>query len=48
MTTVATTHMKVNAEEAPTYDKMFIDVINYGTVGDTHPEKIVVDDVCAP
>ena len=23
-------------------------MIDYGIVGDTHPEKIVVEDVCAP
>ena len=46
--TVATTCTKVNAEEAPTYKKLFIDAIDYWPVGDTHPEKIVVDDVCAP
>ena len=40
--TLATTHTKVNTVEAPTYDELFIDVIDHGTVGDTHPEKIVV------
>ena len=48
MSTIATTQSKVNAEEVPTYDELFIDAINYGTIGDTQPEKIVVDDVCAP
>ena len=48
MTTIATTHTKVNTEEAPTYDELFINVVNCGTIRDTHPEKIVVDDVHAP
>ena len=33
---------------APTYIELFIDVINYGTIGDIHPEEIVIDVVCAP
>ena len=45
MSTVGTTCTKVNAEEAPTYDELFTDMINYGTIGDTHPEKIMVDNV---
>ena len=48
MTTVATTHTKVNTEEAPTYDELFIDATNCGTAGDTHPKEIVVDNVHAP
>ena len=48
MTTLATTHATVDTKEAPTYDELFIDVINYGTVGDTYPEEIVVDDIHAP
>ena len=48
MTTIATTCTTVNTKEALTYDELLIDVINYGTVGDTHPEKIVVGDVHAP
>ena len=47
-TTVVTTCATVDTKEAPTYNELFIDVINYGTVGDTHPEEIVVDDVHAP
>ena len=47
VTTIATTHTTVNTNEASTYDELLIDVINYGTIGDTHPEKIVVDDICA-
>ena len=47
-TTVTTTCTRDNTEEVPTYDEMFINVVNCGTVGDTHPEKIMVDDVHAP
>ena len=47
LTTVATTHTKVNTEEAPTYHELFIDVVNCGSAGDTHPEEIVVDNICA-
>ena len=48
VTIVATTHTKLNTEEAPTYDELFIDVVNCGTAGDTHQGEIVVDDVYAP
>ena len=47
-TTVTTPHMKVNIEDAPTHDELFINAVNCRTIGDTHPEEIVVDDVCAP
>ena len=40
--------MQVNTEEAPPCDELFVNAVNCGTVGDTHPEEIVVDDVCAP
>ena len=40
--------VKVNTEEAPPCNELFIDAVNCGTVGDTHPEKIVVDNVLAP
>ena len=40
--------VQVNTEEAPPCNELFINVITCGTVGDTHPEKIVVDDVHAP
>ena len=40
--------VQVNTEEAPPGNEPFIDTVNCGTVGDTHPEEIVVDDVCAP
>ena len=29
-------------------DELFIDAVDCGTIGDTHPDKIVVDDVCTP
>ena len=47
VTTVATTHFKVNTEEAPTYDALFVYVVNCGTAGDTCPEEIVVDNMHA-
>ena len=40
--------VQVNTEEAPPCNEVFIDVVDYGTVGDAHPEEIVVDDVHAP
>ena len=40
--------VQVNTEETPPCDELFIDVIDCGTLGDIHPEKIVVDNVCAP
>ena len=47
-TTIATTHTKVNTEDVPIYDELFIHVVNCGTIGHTHPEEIVVHNVCAP
>ena len=40
--------VKVNSEEAPPCNELFVNVVNCGTVGDTHPEGIAVDDVHAP
>ena len=40
--------VQVNTEEASPCDELFINVVNCGTVGDTHPEEIVIDDVHAP
>ena len=40
--------VQVNTEEAPPCNELFVDAVNCGTVGDTHPEEIVVDDVHAP
>ena len=48
VTTVATTDATGNTKEAPTYDELFIDAINYGTVGNTHPKEIMVGDICTP
>ena len=48
MTTVATAHTTGTTKGAPTYDELFIDAINYGTIGNTHPEEIIVGDVCVP
>ena len=48
VTTVATAHATGNTKGAPTHDELFIDAINYGTVGNTHPKELMVGDVCAP
>ena len=48
VTTVATAHATGNIEGAPTYDELFIDTINYGTIGNTHLKEIMVEDVCTP
>ena len=48
MTTVATGHATGNTKGAPTDDELFINAINYSTVGNTHPEGIMVGDVCTP
>ena len=40
--------VQVNTEEVLPCDELFIDAINCGNIGGIHPEKIVVDDVCAP
>ena len=45
VTTVATTHATGNTKGTPAYDELFIDVINYGTIGDIHPEEIVINNV---
>ena len=48
MTAVATTHATGNTKGAPTYDTLFIDVINHGTIGDIHPEESMMGDVHMP
>ena len=48
VTTVATACNTCNTKGAPTHDELFIDAVNYGTVGNTHPEEIMVGDVHAP
>ena len=48
MTTVATAHATDSTKGAPIHDELFIDVINNGTVGNTHPNEIMVGDVCTP
>ena len=40
--------VQVNTEEDPPCSELFINVVNCGMVGDTHPEEIVVDNVHAP
>ena len=40
--------VQVNTEEAPPCNELFFNAVDCGTVGDTHPEDIVVDDVHAP
>ena len=46
VTTVATAHTTGNTKGAPIHNELFIDVINCGTIGNTHPEEIMVGDVC--
>ena len=48
MTNVAIAHATGNTKGAPTYYELFIDVINYGTIGNTHPEEIMLGDVLNP
>ena len=48
VTTAATAHATGNTKGASAHDELFIDAINYGTVGNTHPEEIMVGDVHAP
>ena len=40
--------VQVSTEETPPCDELFINAVVCGTVGDTHPEEIVVNDVHAP
>ena len=40
--------VQVSTEETPPCDKLFADTVNCGTARDTHPEEIVIDDICAP
>ena len=46
VTTVATACATGNTKGAPAHNELFIDAINYGTIGNTHPEEIMVGDVC--
>ena len=39
--------VQVNTEDAPPCNELFIDAVDCGTVGDTHPEEIVLDNVYA-
>ena len=39
--------VRLTMRKAPPCNELFIDVVNCGTVGDTHPEEIVVDEVHA-
>ena len=40
--------VQVSTEETPPCDELFVDALDCGTVGDTHPEEIVINDVCTP
>ena len=40
--------VQVSTEETPPCDKLFTNTVNCGSAGDTHPEEIVIDDVCTP
>ena len=48
VTTVATACTTGNTKGAPTHDELFIDATSDGTIRITHPEEIMVGDVCAP
>ena len=48
VTTVATAHATGNTKGAPTYNELFIDAINHGKIGNTHPKQIMVGNVCTP
>ena len=48
VTPVATGHTTGKTTGVPTHDELFIDAINYGTIGNTHPEEIMVGVVCTP
>ena len=48
VTMVATAHATGNTKGASTHDELFIDAINYGTIGNTHLKEIMVGDVHAP
>ena len=48
VTTVATACTIGNTKGAPIYDELFIHAINYGTIGNTHPEEIMVGNICTP
>ena len=37
--------VQVNTEEAPPYDELFINAVYCKTIGDTHPEEILIDYV---
>ena len=48
VTTVATAYATGNTRGAPAHDELFIDAINHGTIGNTHPKEIMVGDAHAP
>ena len=48
VTTVATACATGNTKGTPAHDELFINAINYGTVGNTHPKEIMVGDVHTP
>ena len=48
VTTVVTACTTGNTKGAPTHDELFMDAINHSPIGNTHPEEILVGDICAP
>ena len=40
--------IQVSTKETPLCDALFADTVCCGSAEDTHPEEIVIDDVCAP
>ena len=39
---------KSTLRKHPLCNELFVNAVNCGTAGGTHPEEIVVDDICAP
>ena len=40
--------VQVSTKETSPCDKLFANTVDYGSAGDTHPEEIVINDICAP
>ena len=45
-TIVATAHATGNTKGAPAHDKLSINAINHGSIRNTHPEEIMIGDIC--
>ena len=40
--------VQVSTKETPPCDKLFVNTVNCGTAGETHPEEVVIANVHAP